>query len=167
MPTVMLVAARHLTAALQVVEQGASPLVYHKSGNVQRLALVDPSISEPGKHDRYFADQYRTWTNRGKPRRLKKPVLDSKGAEPGTVAFLDYHNWGGDGWYLDYISTRHDHRGAGHARRLVAEFYKRHRNAEIIHWGKIMQPAVWKLFQEYKKLADKGRAPSTVGSKYF
>jgi hypothetical protein len=167
MPNPKLIAARHLTAGLQVVDQGGSPLVYNRAGGVQRLALVDPDAGDPKRFDRYFAPQFRTHTRGRKLRRLKKPVLEDPGASEGTVAFLDYHRWGGDAWYLDYIKTRQDHRGAGHARRLIAEFYKKHRRAELIHWGKVMQPAVWKLFKEYEKLGEKGRAPKAIGSKNF
>jgi GNAT superfamily N-acetyltransferase len=151
---------------VEVVDQGRSPLVYDKSDRVYRIAIVDPNAPEPKPYYTYFVPTYRKWSSRtGKP--LKKPVLESQGAEPGTVAFLDYHDIGDNGWFIDYIRVRDDYKGRGLARALVDAFYIEHADASIIMWGKILQPPAWKLFVEYRELGEKGKGPPSAGYKYF
>lgn len=126
-------ATRRTRASQEIVEQGRSPLVYPRATNVQRLALVDPTIGVPDTRDTYFVDTFRTRSRKRPFGRLKKPVLESRGALPGTLAFLDYHRAGPNHWYIDFLKSRHDQRGRGYAKRLIAAFYRQHANASSIH----------------------------------
>jgi len=155
-----------LSASLRI-EEYASPLDYHRAGNVRRYALVDPGVGDPDKHDAYFAEIWKTrrYTKSGKPLKKPKTELVSKGAEPGVVAFLDWTPWG-DGIYIHYMKTRQDQKGKRHAQRLLDHLYKKHKTAAVIHWGKVMNEVAWSLYERYKDLEEHGY-PHTIGTRYF
>jgi len=147
-----------------------SPLPYTRAGNVKRLALCDSSVTEPpDKHDSYFAEiqKWRTRTKGGR-RKLKKPVLGE--LIPGVSAvciagFLDFHSYGSNMYYLDYMKTRTDMRGKGYATQLVDEFFKRYAKPGMtIHFGKMMRKEVGHLKD---KMAEKYPDVNVVGSVYW
>ena len=159
---------RVLSESYEFRDAGPSPLTYARASNVQRLALCDPSVTNPpAKGDTYFAhiERWRRFSKRGK--RLKRPVLDE--VIPGVddnciVGFLDYHPYGPDGWYIDYVSTRRDQRGRGYARALVEKFYEQHSDAKLVHWGKMMQPSIGHLLSS---MQEKYPDINSIGSKYW
>ena len=134
-----------------------SPLRYNKSGNVKRLALCDTSVEEPNatKRDAYFNPE-QEWEYYGRSgRRLKKP---RKGQMvPGVsdncvIGFLDYHEYGENGWYIDYMKTRGDKAGQGTASRLIDEFFKRYaKPGGMIHFGKMMRKEIGHLKDKMEK----------------
>ena len=139
-----------------------SPLVYNRARNVKRLALCDTSVEDrhlrpDGKpqRDAYF-NEYQEWEHYGvSGRRLKKP---RKGPMiPGVsdaciIGFLDFHKYGDDGWYIDYMKTRGDKGGQGTASKLVDEFFKRYAEPGIlIHFGKMMNPKIGHLKDKMDK----------------
>jgi len=146
-----------------------SPLKYMRASNVQRLALCDTSVSEPpDKHDTYFAE-IEQWRTRGRGgRKLKKPVLEEiiRGVDDNCiVGFLDYHKMGENYWYIDYLKTRQDKRGAGYARKLVEEFYKEFaKPGGTIHWGKMMREEVGHLKDS---MAKKYPEVDSIGAVYW
>lgn len=153
-----------------------SPLVYRRSGNVKRLALCDTSVEDrhlrpDGKlqNDAYF-NEYQEWEHYGvSGRRLKKP---RKGPMiPGVsdacvVGFLDFHRYGDDGWYIDYMKTRGDKGGQGIASKLVDEFFQRYVDPDggYVHFGKMMQPQIGHLKD---KMAEKYPNATVIGAKNF
>lgn len=125
---------------------GSSPLSYGRAGNVQRISLIDPDSPEFQKGDVYFAGTKEKVYRGPSGRRLKNPKLrDVPGAAPGTLAFLDYHEEGPDYIYVDYMKTRMDARGQGHARRLIDELVKKYGEDATYNFGRIMSPAVGKI----------------------
>jgi len=146
-----------------------SPLRYNRSGNVKRLALCDTSIEEPvSGRDAYFNPE-QEWERYGKSgRRLKKP---RKGQMvPGVsdncvIGFLDYHEYGDKGWYIDYMKTRGDKAGQGTASKLVDEFFKRYaKPGGIVHFGKMMRKEIGHLKD---KMAEKYPDINVIGAKNF
>lgn len=137
--------------ALEVQQAGRSPLSYDRSGNVQRLSLVDSEAPDFEKGDLYFAQQARkVWLGKT-GRRLKNPREEIiPGAAPGTVAFLDYHDMGDGYIYVDYMKTRNDMRGMGHARRLIDELIKVFGRDSAYDFGKMMNPAIGKIYDDLK-----------------
>ena len=137
------------------VEHGDSPLQYDRDPNVKRISLVDTSSPEYKKWDTYFAPSKKSVFYGPSGRKLKKPKYeDVPGAAPGTVAFLDYHLLpGGLGVYVDYVKTRSDMRGQGHAAKLIDELVKKFGEDARYDFGKIMSPTMGKL---QKKLQDRG-----------
>lgn len=142
---------RLIREAVRAEFVGRSPLDYHRSGNVQRLSLIDPESPEFAKGDVYFAGT-KEYVHRGPSgRRLKKPKLrDVPGAEPGTLAFLDFHKEGSDYIYIDYMKTRQDSRGQGHARRLVDELVNKYGENATYDFGRILNPTMGKIQKELK-----------------
>jgi len=139
-----------------------SPLTYNRARNVKRLALCDTSVEEPnmssaGKpmRDAYF-NEYQEWDYYGTSgRRLKKP---RKGQMvPGVsdvcvIGFLDFHEYGEDGWYIDYMKTRGDKAGQGTASKLIDEFFKRYaKPGGMIHFGKMMRKEIGHLKDKMEK----------------
>ena len=153
-----------------------SPLTYSRARNVKRLALCDTSVEEPntrpdGKptRDAYFNPE-QEWEHYGKSgRRLKKP---RKGQMiPGVsdacvIGFLDFHKYGDNGWYIDYMKTRGDKGGQGTASKLVDEFFQRYVDPDggYVHFGKMMQPQVGHLKD---KMAEKYPNATVIGAKNF
>jgi hypothetical protein len=133
-----------------------SPLAYHRASNIKRLALCDTDITDPPKpDDAYFArtERWRRYSKRG-GRRLKKPVLEEiiPGVDDNCIAvFLDYHEYGDDGYYIDYVKTRRDLQGKGYASAIIDYFYEMHSKAKLIHWGKLMRKEMGHLLQKMKK----------------
>lgn len=155
------------TSALQFKEM-RSPLSYQRASNVQRIELCDTSIEEPHhKQDLYFAPTVERdyYSERG--RRLKKPKIKpipGVVGGPCVVGFLDFHKYGETGWYIDYVKTRQDGRGKGYAKALLDRFYKDHSKATLIHWGKLMQPAMGHLLEVMKKKYPK---INSIGAKNY
>ena len=128
---------------LRVEHQGSSPLRYYKPGDVQRLALVSDSVGEPHPHDTYFAETTAAAIGRS-GRTLKRRVV-VPGAAPGTVAFLDYTDYGDGYLYLHYMKTRRDYQRRGLARRLVEALLDSRPDARTLNFGKMMHQAVGKI----------------------
>ena len=133
-----------------------SPLRYNKSANVKRLAYCDASVTEPpSTRDAYFKE-YQEWENYGKSgRRLKKA---RKGEMvPGVsnvciIGFLDFHEYGENGWYIDYMKTRGDASGQGVASKLMDEFFARYaKPGGMIHFGKMMRKEIGHLKDKMEK----------------
>lgn len=142
---------RYASSSLTVEYLGQSPLVYHRSGDVRRLAVVDPAAPPPPKGDFYFADVPRNIYTGKNGRRLKKPRIEvTPGAALGTVAFLDYHEYG-SGIYVDYMKTRQDYRGRGLVRQLVDELLRVHPNITFLHFGRMTHSTIGKIYDELVK----------------
>ena len=186
-PNAVRVAARWRTAGFTFREE-KSPLTYTNGfRNVQRLSLCDSDFVQPmysdddkiekrrgkPKPDQYFVERevWRHHSNRRPYKRLKKPVLDERipgVSDPCIVAFLDYTKYGDDYFALAYIRTRGGQQGRGHATMLIEEFFRRHRKAKEIRWGKMMQPHIghlWeKMQRKYPHIAQSG-FPNWGGTK--
>ena len=135
-----------------------SPLTYNRASGIKRLALCDTSVTElPKKNDTYFAEieRWRHVSTKRPYKRLKKPVLDE--LIPGVsdaciIGFLDFHSYGKNGWYIDYIKTRGDFGGQKIASRLVDEFFQRYgKPGGLIHFGKMMHPSIGHLKDKMSK----------------
>jgi hypothetical protein len=147
-----------------------SPLRYNRAGNVKRLALCDTSVEEPNatKRDAYFNPE-QEWERYGRSgRRLKKP---RKGQMvPGVsdvcvIGFLDYHKYGDNGWYIDYMKTRGDKGGQKVASQLVDEFFKRYaKPGGMVHFGKMMRQEIGHLKD---KMAEKYPDINVIGAVNF
>ena len=162
---------KFLTESQDYVEMD-SPLVYHRAGNVKRIALRDSSVEEPpGRGEFGFADQY-SYRNPRTGRTTKKKHLESPGAGDDTIiGFLDYHTKGitRDGnpyWYIDYMKTRGDFEKQGVATRLVDEFIQRHAPdpGSVVHFGKIMNPWMYGIME---KMKEKYPEHTIIGGKNF
>lgn len=153
------------------VTQGESPLKYNHGYTVERLAFVDPSAPAHPEKSTYFAETQRKITRGPTGRPLKNPKFEPiPGAEPGVVAFVDFHvlpNTGHDGKenaiYIDYVAARDDQRGRGNAKVLLERLYKSYAKAAWIDWGSIHHDAMEKLFLRYRDLGDQGKVPLTRG----
>ncbi len=134
---------------IQIYEE-PSPLIYDRSPVVHRFAIFDPElVNVPFERgDSYFAETSRNEYYGKNGRRLKKPrVTVTPGSRPGTIAWIDWHPWGGDWIYIDFIKVRADQRGGRFGSRVVEEFY-RHvvpRGYHGVHWGKVLNPYAWQL----------------------
>jgi len=146
-----------------------SPLPYRRASNVKRLALCDSSVTEPpNKHDAYFAE-IQKWDRYGKSGR---PLKKKRKGEliPGVSAvciagFLDFHSYGSDMYYIDYMKTRTDMRGKGYATQLIDEFFKRYAKPGMtIHFGKMMREEIGYLKD---KMAEKYPGVNVIGSRDF
>ena len=152
-----------------------SPLTYNRASGVKRLALCDTSVEAPharpdGKpaRDAYFNPE-QEWERYGRSgRRLKKP---RKGQMiPGVsdacvIGFLDYHKYGDNGWYIDYMKTRGDKGGQGTASKLVDEFFKRYaKPGGMVHFGKMMRQEIGHLKD---KMAEKYPDVNVIGAVNF
>lgn len=150
-----------------------SPLTYSRSSNVKRIAYCDSGVTElPGKHDTYFdeIERWRRYSKSGR-KRLKKPKLEE--IIPGVsdaciIGFLDYHVQGQttDGkntmWYIDYMKTRTDSRGAGVASKLIDNFYETVvKPGDHVHFGKMMHPGIGHL---KNKMVKKYPDITTIGA---
>ena len=152
-----------------------SPLTYSRASGIKRLALCDTSVEGPharpdGKpqRDAYFNPE-QEWERYGRNgRRLKKP---RKGQMvPGVsdncvIGFLDYHEYGDKGWYIDYMKTRGDKAGQGTASKLVDEFFKRYaKPGDMVHFGKMMRQEIGHLKD---KMAEKYPDINVIGAVNF
>ena len=139
-----------------------SPLRYNRASNVKRLALCDTSVQDPNlspsgrpMSDAYFNEK-QEWDYYGRNgRRLKKP---RKGEiTPGVsdvcvIGFLDFHEYGENGWYIDYMKTRGDKMNQGIASQLMDEFFKRYaKPGGMIHFGKMMRQEIGHLKDKMEK----------------
>ena len=145
-----------------------SPLKYNRARNVKRLAYCDSSVTEPPSgRDAYFKEYQEMEHYGSSGRRLKKPRKGD--LIPGVsnvciVGFLDFHR-DGNGWYIDYLKTRGDHRGQGVASELVDDFFRRYAEpGETIHFGKMMRKEVGHLKD---KMAEKYPDMNVIGAKNF
>ena len=152
-----------------------SPLTYSRAHNVKRLALCDTSVKEPNmrpdgkpQRDAYF-NEYQEWERYGTSgRRLKKPrkgQLVPGVSDACVIGFLDYHKYGDNGWYIDYMKTRGDKGGQKVASQLVDEFFKRYADTGgMVHFGKMMHPSIGHLKD---KMAEKYPDITVIGAKNF
>jgi len=162
---------KFLTESQDYVEMD-SPLVYHRAGNVKRIALRDSLVEEPPHRSEFgFADQY-SYRNPRTGRMTKKKHLEAPGTGDDTIiGFLDYHSQGttSDGrpyWYIDYMRTRGGFGGKGVATQLVDEFIQRYAPdpGSIVHFGKVMNPHMWHIKE---KMAEKYPDHQIIGGKGF
>jgi GNAT superfamily N-acetyltransferase len=141
------------------VDQGAGAprgidprFVYGSVREVRRAALVDPTAPPPVK-ETYFTETPRI-VRSVNGRALKKPrTYIVPGAAPGTVAFVDYHEYGGpSGLYIDYVAVRPDLRNKGLGRQLIEAFYRdaAAHGVTLVHWGQVMNKHAWALMQRMK-----------------
>lgn len=135
------------------IEELKSPLTYNRAGDVNRISLIDKSSPPFEKHDSYFDEITKQITyNRKTGKIYKKPKVEvTPGAAPGTVAFLDYHTYifSGEKYvYIDYMKTRRDMRGQGHARLLINYLKNKFGTNSVYDFGKVMTESVWKMKKE-------------------
>ena len=124
------------------VKIGDSPLDYSRNHgrHVLRLSLIDPSAPPPRPGMGYYAETGRY-----------------PAAEPGTVAFADFHTYQGfDGEHvgIDYLSVRSDMRGRKLLTRLLDELFERYADVAEIDFGAMMHDAVVRQYQ--KRRASQG-----------
>jgi hypothetical protein len=142
--------------ASQTFQWTRSPLSYNVSGTAKRLGLIDSEAGDPNEGEVYFAETQKELRKKNYQRYKKRRFETVPGAEPGTVAFLDYHefpNYYGDGklyLYLDYVSTRGDRIGQGHARKLFEEMLRKHGKDSHYDFGRIAHKAVYKIFRDWQ-----------------
>lgn len=155
---------RQILEDLEIKDAGWSPLSYN--WRARRLSIIDHDFGDPLKSDMYFSKQEHWRKRSSSGRLLKKPVLDETipGAEPGTIAFLDYH---GDNeiLYLDYLKVRQDLRGKGYARKLIEELIRMNPDITVLQFGRMMQPQIGHLMQDLK-IKHAGKI-EVSGSKYY
>lgn len=145
---------RQLIKEVLEVQELSSPLSYDRWSHVLRISLVDSDSPDFKKYDTYFSQTKKSVLYGPSGRRLKNPKTEIvPGAASGTVAFLDYHVPMKDYIYIDYMKTRMDMRGMGHAKKLIDELVKKFGKDVTYDFGKIMNPAIGKL---QKDLAAKG-----------
>ena len=130
-------------------------------------------MSPTGKpmRDAYFSE-YQEWEyyGRGKSRnrRLKKPrkgKLVPGVSDVCVIGFLDFHKYGDNGWYIDYMKTRGDKGGQGTASKLVDEFFKRYAEpGGMVHFGKMMRQEIGHLKD---KMAEKYPDVDVIGAVNF
>jgi hypothetical protein len=139
------------------MRQQASPLRYDRARDVQRLSLVEVDPSSPllnaPPSDRYFTVTKKFLTHGPSGRRLKEPkqVIDdeSPAAGVGTLAFLDYHVLDGGHVYIDFVKTRRDLMGQGHASRLAEELISINGTDKTYYFGKVINPGMWKIKEKF------------------
>ena len=69
-----------------------------------------------------------------------------------VIGFLDFHKYGDNGWYIDYMKTRGDKGGQGTASKLVDEFFKRYaKPGGMVHFGKMMRKEIGHLKDKMEK----------------
>ena len=139
-----------------------SPLRYNRASNVKRLALCDTSVQDPNQSTSgrpvsdFGFNEKQEWEYYGRSgRRLKNP---RKGEiTPGVsdvcvIGFLDFHEYGENGWYIDYMKTRGDKMNQGIASQLMDEFFKRYaKPGGMIHFGKMMRQEIGHLKDKMEK----------------
>lgn len=169
------VSRRRVSANPPSFVQEISPLDYsptgYPKGSVQRLALIDTDIADPERPEPYFQER-RVQVSRsktGRPLKKARTVVEP-GASPGTVSFLDYAVWGKPGEYqayINYMATRADQRGKGLARTVVDTFMQNAERSGVAHvnFGRIMNPAVWKLYMRYRDAYERGQSRMSVSGK--
>lgn len=134
-------------------DHSMSPLPYQRASNIQRISLVDDESPEFKKGDVYFSPTKKYIHYGDSGRRLKTPrTEDVPGSAPGTVAFLDYHVLPGGTVYIDYMKTRNDMRGQGHAKRLVDELLQKFGKDATYDFGHIMNPSVGRIQKKLESL---------------
>ena len=144
---------RQLIREMIRTDHSPSPLPYQRAANVQRIFLIDDESPEFKKGDVYFSPtkKYIHYGETG--RRLKNPrTEDVPGSAPGTVAFIDYHILPGGTVYIDYMKTRNDMRGQGHAKRLVDELLQKFGKEATYDFGHIMNPSVGRIQKKLESL---------------
>lgn len=156
------------SGALRIEHQGPSPLDYRQSAYVHpdRMAVIDPSAGGPAPAEFGFAERRtKVWTNPETGRSLKKPrELVEPPAAPGTVAFVDYsHPRSPDELHINYMRTRNDQRGQGHAARLLRHLISQHEGG-YVDFGKMMSPESHHL---QKKMAEEFPEKNIRGKKYY
>jgi hypothetical protein len=154
------------TDAANFIEQGVSPLCsegappdadpnfIYTAARVERVALVDHDFDETIAGGVYFWPTRRIVRKGTSGRLLKKPrEYVVPGAAMGTIGWLDFHPWGDHQLYIDYVTTRHDVRHLGVARRLVRLFYERiaiPRGIQSVNWGDVRHEHAWSLMRQMR-----------------
>lgn len=149
-----------------------TPLQYPRFGpGRRRMQLLDTDAPPPAPRETYFAETKRELRTKTGAKYKTPRYETTPGAHPNAVSFVDYHERGPNYSYIDYMKTRNDSRGAGHARELVSAIYEQHEKLRqdtgqpaTVHWGQIMDPAAGKLHQE---MQEKFPNVKSIGSKYY
>jgi GNAT superfamily N-acetyltransferase len=157
-----------------------SPLDYtptgYSKGSVRRLALIDTEAPTAPKNARYFVEYTREQKIGKGGRFLKKPrKIVEPGATPNTLSFIDYYLHGAPGIagkpyvYINYMRTRDDVEGKGLARALLLHFMDAAEKGGVtyVNFGKIMSPAIGKLYQEYERMYEVGASKIQVGGSQY
>jgi len=146
-PSAIRVASRYRMARTTFRDERSPRVDY-----ARRFSLCDSKVDPPAKREYLFTDEYRRWSDRTH-KRLKKPVLESRGVtDPCDIAYIDYGG-GGKDLYIHLVITRSDQRGKGLATQLLKEFYKKKvSKGAAVRWGRIMNPASMALFEKMKKM---------------
>jgi GNAT superfamily N-acetyltransferase len=144
-----------------IVDQGLSPLHYHRASTVHRVGAVNDRVEHPERTFKYrsvdsVADQD-YWSSHvtvgvgRNGRRLKSPqrLPNPSAPQPGTAAFVDYHMIGDDRVYIDYANTATDYRGLGLASKLIDDIAAKHPDATI-DFGKVMSPNMWRVLERLR-----------------
>ena len=162
-----------LSEQFDVVHQGETPLRYDRGGRIQRFGVVNPDAALPDEPKRAFGTESHIretdyWNAKhiisrgssGKPLKKPRTFTNPSAAAPGTVGFADVTPTGENDVYINYVTTRPDQRGQGHARRLVEHVADQF--SGVLHFGKVMNPAIWKMKED---LETRGRR--TLGHRDF
>ena len=72
------------------------------------------------------------------------------GADPGTVAFVDFHPYGPDTLYIAYVAVRDDMRSKGLGNRLMTAFYQdaQRRGVKAVNWGAVHHEHAWAIMKK-------------------
>jgi hypothetical protein len=140
------------------IYQEESPLAYVKSNDVHRFGIWSPELANvPFKSkDFYFAPtETKVHRNPATGRKYKVPHIEIvPGSRPGTIGFVDWHTYGDAsdrGVYIDYMKVRSDWLRTGSGKAMVEAFYRTVMpGMTSVHWGKIMSPYAWKIYQHMK-----------------
>jgi hypothetical protein len=137
---------------LEIYEE-PSPLIYDRSGNVRRFAVWSPELVNVPflPNDTYFAEIQKKTKYGKNGKLLKEPKIKIiQGARSGTVGWIDWHAYP-NGVYIDFMNIREDWRKSGFGQKLVEVFYEKVIvGKESVHWGRIVSPYAWKIYQKMK-----------------
>jgi hypothetical protein len=140
------VALRH---ASQKFQWTRSPLSYNVSGTPKRLGLIDSEVGDPDERETYFAETQKELRKKNR-QRYKKPRYETVPAFLDYHEFPDYYDDGKTYLYLDYVSTRNDRLGQGHARKLFEGLLKKHGKDAHYDFGRIAHKAVYKIYRDWQ-----------------
>jgi hypothetical protein len=135
------------------LHETASPLTYNHGYQVKRLQIVD--LDAPPTTEMYFVTK--------KVGAFGKKKTTMPGADPGVVAWLDYHLYTtktqNDSVYIDFIRVRSDMQKRGLMKQLVDKIFAMYPDADV-DFGKMMHDSVVRLYE--KKRSERGRVYGKV-----
>lgn len=151
-----------------------SPLDYSEvglpAGMVRRISLIDTEAPAPAHSYYTFQRTERTRKYGRGGRELKRPVVEvTPGATENTVAYIDFVPWSDGGLRISFMAVRDDLRGHKLGRDLLYHFIDKaeREGAPWVHFGKIMSPRVWKMYEDLRALSESGALKLKIsGSNY-